>query len=495
MPKTSSNVSDGAQILLVDDQPTNLDVLCRLLELEGYDVLLAPTGQVALNSATRVIPDLILLDVTMPEMDGYEVCRRLKENPKTETIPVIFITGRDLKEDIVAGFEAGGVDYITKPIQEEEVLIRVRTHVRMNKMAGELAAKNKELEEKNKALEEGIAQRRVLKGQLAMISDREIERWGLEGFIGKSPTVQRIVKEIRLMQENIATTVLITGESGTGKELIARAIHFGSARKDGPFVPINCAAVPSELVESLLFGHTRGAFTGAAADKTGYFEMAHGGTLFLDEIGDMPLELQGKLLRVLEDREVWRVGANRGRDVDVRVLAATNANLQERIRENTLRQDLYYRLARFTVEAPPLCERRDDIPLLAQHFLEMFTKEMGREPPALTLDAVDRLTSHDFPGNVRELKNVIERALIQSDGGEILSSHLHLTSTGPPATAPTLTYDTEKSELPLDLEGAAARAQSWVVQRAMEANNGNITEAARLLGTSRNKIYRVLSKE
>ena len=174
--------------------------------------------------------------------------------------------------------------------------------------------------------------------------------------------------------------------------------------------------------------------------KTGYFEMAHGGTLFLDEIGDMPLELQGKLLRVLEDREVWRVGANRGRDVDVRVLAATNANLQERIRENTLRQDLYYRLARFTVEAPPLRERRDDIPLLAQHFLEMFTKEMGGEPPALTLDAVDRLTSHDFPGNVRELKNVIERALIQSDGGEILSSHLHLTSTVPPATAPTLTY-------------------------------------------------------
>ena len=269
MPKTSSNVSDGAQILLVDDQPTNLDVLCRLLELEGYDVLLAPTGQVALNSATRVIPDLILLDVTMPEMDGYEVCRRLKENPKTEKIPVIFITGRDLKEDIVAGFEAGGVDYITKPIQEEEVLVRVRTHVRMNKMAGELAAKNKELEEKNKALEEGIAQRRVLKGQLTMISDREIERWGLEGFIGKSPTVQRIMKEIRLMQENIATTVLITGESGTGKELIARAIHFGSARKDGPFVPVNCAAVPSELVESLLFGHTRGAFTGAAADKTG----------------------------------------------------------------------------------------------------------------------------------------------------------------------------------------------------------------------------------
>ena len=270
MPKTSSNVSDGAQILLVDDQPTNLDVLCRLLELEGYDVLLAPTGQVALNSATRVIPDLILLDVTMPEMDGYEVCRRLKENPKTEKIPVIFITGRDLKEDIVAGFEAGGVDYITKPIQEEEVLVRVRTHVRMNKMAGELAAKNKELEEKNKALEEGIAQRRVLKGQLTMISDREIERWGLEGFIGKSPTVQRIMKEIRLMQENIATTVLITGESGTGKELIARAIHFGSARKDGPFVPVNCAAVPSELVESLLFGHTRGAFTGAAADKTGF---------------------------------------------------------------------------------------------------------------------------------------------------------------------------------------------------------------------------------
>ncbi len=489
-------MNDGAKILLVDDQPANLDLLCRLLELEGYDVLLAPNGQVALKSAARVIPDLILLDVTMPEMDGYEVCRRLKQDPTTEQIPVIFITGRDLKEDIVAGFEAGGVDYITKPIQEEEeVLVRVRTHVRMNKMAGELAAKNEELVEKNLELEVEIAQRKALRGRLSMISQREVERWGLKWFVGKSQTLQRIVKEIRLMQENIATTVLIMGESGTGKELIARAIHFGSARKDGPFVPVNCAAVPGELVESLLFGHMRGAFTGADTDRTGYFEMAHEGTLFLDEIGDMPLELQGKLLRVLEDGQVWPVGANKSREVDVRVLAATNVNLQERIQAITFRQDLYFRLARYTVEAPPLRERRADIPLLTQHFLEMFAQEMGREAPALSPEVIERLTAHRFPGNVRELKNVIERALIESSGADIMLHHLHLAATVTSATATPGPETAPIPRLPLDLEQAAAQAQLWVVQRAIEENHGNISEAARLLGTSRNKIDRVLGQE
>ena len=264
-----------ARILLVDDQPANLDVLCELLESRGCSVLVAPNGQIALQSASRAIPDLILLDVMMPDMDGFEVCRRLKQDDRTRQIPVIFITARDLQEDVVTGFQIGGVDYITKPFKEEEVLVRVQTHVQMNWLWRELVEKNRELEQE-------IAQRKALKGRLTVMSQQESERWGLEGFVGQSATMKRIFNEIRLMQENIATGVLITGESGTGKELIARAIHFGSTRKEETFLPVNCNAIPADLVESVLFGHVRGAFTGADADRAGYFELAHKGTLFLE---------------------------------------------------------------------------------------------------------------------------------------------------------------------------------------------------------------------
>ncbi|MSR83872.1 MAG: sigma-54-dependent Fis family transcriptional regulator [Candidatus Latescibacteria bacterium] len=265
-----------------------------------------------------------------------------------------------------------------------------------------------------------------------MISQREAERWGLEGFVGNSPTIKKIFAEIRLLQENPTTGVLITGESGTGKELIARAIHFGSVRRAGAFVPVNCAAIPVELVESALFGHMRGAFTGANADRAGYFELAHEGMLFLDEIGDMPLELQGKLLRVQEDSQVWRVGAKEDRAVDVRVLAATNADLQHKIQAGRFRQDLYFLLARFTVTAPPLRERKEGIPLLAQHFLQLFAGEMGREAPELNPETLALLSAHAFPGNVREFKNIIERALIESRGGEIQPHHLHFVAGGQP---------------------------------------------------------------
>jgi DNA-binding NtrC family response regulator len=395
----------------VDDQPANLDVLCALLEAEGYEISLAPNGELALKIATQATapPDLILLDVMMPGMDEYEVCRRLKAEARTRSIPVIFITARDLTEGVLEGFRAGGVDYIAKPFRDQEVLVRVSTHLSLSRMARELAIRNVELERE-------IAQRQRLRGQLSLISQREVERWGLEGLVGQSPTIRKIFAEIRLMQENAGTSVLITGESGTGKELIARAIHFGSARAEGPFVPVNCAAIPAALVESALFGHVKGAFTGADTDRAGYFELAHEGTLFLDEIGDMPLELQGKLLRVLEDRQLWRVGAKESKTVEVRVLAATNADLQQRIKTGVFRQDLYFRLARFTVEAPPLRERREDIPLLAGHFLKLFAGEMGREAPQLSATALELLSAYRFPGNVRELKNIIERTLIESSG-------------------------------------------------------------------------------
>ena len=480
----------GAKILLVDDQPANLDVLCELLEAEGCKVSMAPNGQLALKLAPQVLPDLILLDVMMPGMDGYEVCRRLKQLPETREIPVIFITAQDQTESVVAGFAAGSVDYIPKPFRDQEVRVRVQTHLRLSRLSREIVLKNEELTEKNRQLAEEIAQRKVLKGQLSMISEREIERWGLKGFVGQSPTFQRIFKEIRLLQESTATSVLITGESGTGKELVARAIHFGSPRCEGPFVPVNCAAIPGELVESLLFGHVRGAFTGADSDRIGYFQMAHGGTLFLDEIGEMPLELQAKLLRVLEDGEVRRIGEREGKKVEVRVLAATNVELADRIKKGVFRQDLYFRLARYLVAVPPLRQRQEDIPLLAQHFLQLFAKEMGREVPELSAEVSEALKAYSFPGNVRELKNIIERALIESGGGVLRAHHLHFLPEAATAMV-TAAPASATQELPWDLE----EAEAWLIKRAIARTDGNLSEAARLLGTNRNRIYRALAQE
>ena len=372
--------------------------------------------------------------------------------------------------------------------------MRVRTHLRVNRLTREVETKNEELVQKNHELEEEIAQRKALKGQLSMISERETEHWGLEGFVGKSSTIQRIFKEIRLMQENVATSVLIAGESGTGKELIARAIHFGSARASGPFVPVNCAAIPAELFESQLFGHVRGAFTGANEDRTGFFQMAHEGTLFLDEMGEMPLDMQSKLLRVLEDGEIWRVGAREGKKVDVRVVAATNVDLQEQIQNGAFRQDLYFRLARYPVTAPPLRERKEDIPLLAQHFLQLFAVEMGREAPDLNPEVLEVLTAYDFPGNVREMKNIIERALIESSGGEIRPYHLYfLPEVAPEEIAAPSTPPANNSapDVPLNME----EAELWLIKRGIAQASGNISKAARLLGINRNRIYRALAQE
>jgi DNA-binding NtrC family response regulator len=475
----------GGRILLVDDQPANLEVLCELLEAEGYEISLAPRGEIALSIVSQAEgrPDLILLDVMMPEMDGYEVCRRLKADPDTRAIPVIFITARDLTEGVLEGLDAGGVDYIAKPFRDQEVLARVQTHLRLSLMARELAARNRELERE-------IAQRRKLKGQLSLISRREAERWGLEEFVGQSPTMRKILADIRLLQENVGTSVLITGESGTGKELIARAIHFGSACAEGPFVPVNCVAIPHELVESALFGHVKGAFTGADADRQGYFELAHEGTLFLDEIGDMPLDLQGKLLRVLEDGQVWPVGAGEGKKVETRVLAATNTDLTERIRTGSFRQDLYFRLARFTVTAPPLRERQQDIPLLVRHFVRHFAEEMGRDPPAIAAEGLQRLSAYAFPGNVRELKNTIERALIESRGSEIGPEHLHFQPEAGVVPTPA-TVQVSEGEIPLNLE----EAELWLIKRAIGKAGGNVSKAARLLGINRTRIYRALRQE
>ncbi|MFT5090084.1 MAG: DNA-binding NtrC family response regulator [Planctomycetota bacterium] len=495
--------SDKPEILLIDDQPANLDVLCRFLERAGYAISVANNGQRGIEVAQQSQPDLVLLDVVMAGMDGYEVCRRLKAEERTAHIPVIFITGRNQETDLLAGFTAGGVDYIAKPIQEQEVLARVQAHVRIAQLMGELARANQDLRAE-------IEERQRLKEQLQLISAREATRWGIEGFIGRSKTMQAILEEVQLLQEQAKTSVLITGESGTGKELIARAIHLGGARREEAFVAINCAAIPSELGESMLFGHAKGAFTGATSDRPGYFEMANSGTLFMDEIGEMPLAMQAKILRVLEDGQVWRVGEQHGRQVDVRIIAATNAKFEQRIADGQFREDLYYRLAAYTVKAPALRERVDDIELLVQHFLQMFADEMGVEQGALSDEARHQLESYSFPGNVRELKNAIERAVLESRGGIIEVKHLHLGFSGKGDGVASASMD----KTPLDLEGIVpakarvggnslpqslddglAEAEVQIVEQAVREARGNVSEAARLLGTSRTRLYRILGNQ
>ena len=474
----------GPRILVVDDEPANIEVLCQSLEVAGYQVMVAPSGAVALDLAERFVPDLILLDVVMPGLDGFTVCRRLKQAENTESIPVLFLTARDDTADLVEGFNAGGVDYVVKPFRKEEVLIRIRTHLEKARLERELRQKNAELEAEITQRQVVTSQRNQLADRISLADQREAQRWAVDEFVGESQTLKKILQDIDLLHSAEHTSVLILGESGTGKELIARAIHSGGTRSEGPFVPVNCASLPRELADSLLFGHVKGSFTGADRDQAGYFEMADGGTLFLDELGTMPAELQPKLLRVLEDHTVQPLGGREPHQVNVRVLAATNADLATQVEQGDFRQDLYYRLARFTVSVPPLRERREDIALLVRHFLQMFAEEMNIESPGMSDQALALLETHRFPGNVRELKNLVERALIESRGVEIGPQHLPLmevaTSTGPAAI----------DALPLNLE----QAELLLIQRALDQSEGNISAAARLLGIERTKIYRRLNQ-
>ena len=475
------------RILIADDTSASLSLLSNVLEPQGYEILAVSSGKDAIQIAARAQPDLILLDVMMPGHDGFHVCRTLKAEPETQDIPVIFITSRNETENVLKGFRVGAVDYIVKPFQAQEVITRVATHLKIGRLTRELQQRNAELEAEMTKRREAEAAREKADQRLSTLASREAQRWGLAGFVGESPHLRRILDDIERLQQFGRTSVLITGESGTGKELVARAVHHHSPRAAGPFIPVNCVAVPAELAESLFFGHTKGAFTGATADRKGYFELADGGTLFLDEIGDMPAALQAKLLRVLEDGMVTPVGATHPRNVDVRVVSATNANLPAKIASGDFRQDLYFRLARYSVETPPLRARTEDLPLLAAHFLTLFATEMGLTAPALTPEALAVMRGYPFPGNVRELKNVMERALIMSGGRPISRQHLQLIEASPPS-APVMTKGpaAPAADLPLNLEAA----EHALIQRALEQTSGNVAEAARLLGVNRSRIYR-----
>ncbi len=429
MTTNPNSINLAGDILIVDDEIPNLQLLTQVLSDAGYQALRsAKRPKLAIESALAQPPSLILLDVRMPEMDGFEVCRRLKQDERTRGIPVIFVSALQDVQDRVRGFEAGGVDFISKPFQETEVLARVRTHLALRNMQLHLedlvAKRTAELTVTNKTLEAEIDVRKKAEDEIRQLKDRlEAENLTLREevqisfkdneLIGESHVFRTVLQQVGHVAPT-DSTVLILGETGTGKGLIARKIHQLSGRKDRLMVNVNCAALPATLIESEFFGHEKGAFTGATDRKIGRFEAADGGTIFLDEIGDLPIELQAKLLRILHDHEFERLGSSTTRTVDTRIIAATNRYLDALIEQGAFRVDLYYRLGVFPIRIPPLRERRDDIPLLVWFFITMLQSRLGKTFESVPSRVMDALKSYDWPGNVRELQNIIERAMILS---------------------------------------------------------------------------------
>ncbi len=413
-------------VLVVDDTPTNVGVLLELLRREGYRVLVAENGESALEQVGYAPPNLILLDVMMPGTDGFETCRRLKADPSTREIPVIFMTACGDSSDRIAGFAVGAADYVVKPLEHDEVLARVRAHIQLQSMQTRLRQLNQELEakvaERTATLREALDEVERLKNRLQVenryLQDEIREQNDHHEIVGSSALLRAVLQRIDLVAPTDAS-VLISGETGTGKELLARAVHARSRRNARPMVKLNCAAISAGLVESELFGHVKGAFTGAADRRIGRFELADGGTLFLDEVSELPIETQAKLLRVLQEGEFEPVGSSSSRQVDVRIIAATNRNLGDAVAAGRFRSDLYYRLNVFPLELPPLRERRDDIVPLAEHFLGRLARRLGKPVTSIAADTRIALEKHDWPGNVRDLKNTIERALVLCRDGPL----------------------------------------------------------------------------
>ena len=404
----TSTMSKQPRILIVDDEPLNLELLRQELDVLGYVLDEARSGEEALQRAGETPPDVILLDIMMPGMDGFEVCRRLKISEGTRDVPVIFMTALSEIADKITAFEVGGVDYVTKPFQVEEVLARVGTHV-------ELRRTTLELIERNQRLEEEIEQHQRARQTIEHLREEIQTELKIDEIIGESPVLKDALARLDQVAKTNAT-VLISGETGTGKELFARAIHDRSPRTGGSLIKVNCATLPRDLIESELFGHEEGAFTGAARRRKGRFELADEGTIFLDEVSELSLEAQAKLLRVLQEREFERVGGTKSITIDVRVIAATNQDLSEAVGAGKFRDDLYYRLNVFPIRVPALRERVGDVALLVRHFMDDAARKLGRTFTGVAPASLASLERYAWPGNVRELQNVVDRAAIVSSG-------------------------------------------------------------------------------
>jgi two-component system response regulator PilR (NtrC family) len=436
-----------SRILIVDDEQSMCELLSIMLRKEGYDIVTASSGETALKALQNEIFDLIITDLRMQKVGGLDIVRSVKEL-SPETI-VIVITAYATTDTAVEAMKLGAYDYLTKPFKNEEIRLVVQ-----------------------KALE-----KRVLRKENILLK-REIEtRSGFENFIGKCEPMQRVFSLIRQVADT-TSTILITGESGTGKELVARAIHFNSSRKQHPFVTVNCGALPETLLESELFGYMKGAFTGATANKQGLFEAANGGSIFLDEISATTPSLQIKLLRVLQEREIKRLGGTADIMVDVRVIAASNQDLQKEVARGSFREDLYYRLNVIPISLPPLRDRREDIPLLVDYFLKK--KMTDRRVRSLSPEALAALMGYRWPGNVRELENAIERLSIIATGDTIGVEQIPDTIKNASPGWDFLQFDIPESGI--DLENLIQDAEKTLLYRALQKTKGNKTEAARLLG-------------
>jgi DNA-binding NtrC family response regulator len=468
--------SGAASILVVDDTPANIGFLLETLSKAGYRVRVATDGESALEQAQYSPPCLVLLDVMMPGLDGFETCRRLRAIPKLAQVPVIFMTALSEAQDKVRAFEAGANDYITKPFQYEEVLARVHTHLSRRELEKALEHANSELEARVAArtseLTAALAEVERLKSRLQQENrylKQEISEQANNGeIIGASAALQAALRKLALVAPT-DSTVLIHGETGTGKELIARAIHEQSKRHDRPLVKLNCSAISAGLVESELFGHVKGAFTGASDRRVGRFELADGGTLFLDEVSELPLETQAKLLRVLQEREFEPVGSSKTIKVDVRVVAATNRDLALDAENKRFRADLYYRLNVFPIELPPLRERAEDIATLAHHFMQRMARKLGKPLTRIAPETLARLRAHSWPGNIRDLQNTIERAAVLAQDDTLVVdwdlgpvrrvAHDHQTQRVAPAAIPVVASngpDTPAAAGPNGAHGAVA---------------------------------------
>jgi DNA-binding NtrC family response regulator len=413
-------------ILVVDDTATNIGFLLDTLSKAGYRVRVAPDGESALEQLQYSPPDLVLLDVMMPGLDGFETCRQLRRVPKLEKLPVIFMTALSDAQDKVRAFAVGADDYVTKPFQYEEVLARVRLHLGRRELECKLAQLNRDLEGRVAArtveLQTALAEVEALKSRLQQenryLKQEICETGNLGDIIGTSSALYSALRKVAAVART-DSTVLIHGETGTGKELIARALHSQSGRCDKPMIKLNCSAISAGLVESELFGHVKGAFTGASDRRMGRFELADGGTLFLDEVSELPLETQAKLLRVLQEQEFEPVGSSKTLKVDVRVIAATNRDLLKDVQAGRFRSDLYYRLNVFPIDLPALRERPEDISPLATHFMHLMARKLGKPLERIAPSTLEKLDAYSWPGNIRDLQNTIERAAVLATGNEL----------------------------------------------------------------------------
>jgi len=443
-------------ILIVDDEEAIRASLGGILEDEGYRTLFAIDGVEALATARQEAPDLVLLDIWMPRMDGLETLQKLKEH--CPELIVVMMSGHGTIETAVRSTKLGAYDFIEKPLSLEKVIITVKNALGLNRLQEENAS---------------------LRGMV--LKDHEM--------IGNSPVMMTLLEQIRVVAPTNAS-VLITGDNGTGKELVARSIHYYSQRRDRSFVEVNCAAIPEELIESELFGHERGAFTGAVAQKKGKFDMADGGTIFLDEIGDMSLKTQAKVLRILQERKFERVGGTRALEVDVRVIAATNKLLDNEIRAGNFREDLFYRLNVVPFRVPALKERKDDIPQLVEHFLDVFCRREGLPRKVILPEAIALIRNYEWPGNVRELKNIIERLVIMTPGATIGPAHIpdYISACDAPREV-VVGKVAGMPEFGTLREAREEFEKEFIVQK-LEENDWNITRTAEAIELERSNLHR-----